>query len=1016
MYVMQALTDRLIISPILAGRTEELATLQRRFESVQHGQGKVILVSGEAGIGKSRLICELKATAASLGTVALQGHCFALDSTLPLAPFIDLLRHTPIELLKEQRFLAAASQLLKLVPEYAPLFPDVQLAPIGEPEHEKRNLFHALTSWLAAPRSIDHPAVITLIVIEDLHWCDDLSLDLLLQLARAIATQPVLLVLTYRSDETLRPLNHLLAQFDRERLAYELTLQPLPPAAVDAMMRAIFDQDHPISREFLDAIYSLTEGNPFFVEEVLKSLVAVDDIFYVNGRWDRKKLSELRVPRTVAMSVKQRLAAISDPARHTLELACVIGQSFSFTVLRELVGVSEALLTRHLRELIQEQLVIELSADTFAFRHALTREAIYAMLLKRERREMHRLVGEVIEQQYLKLTIARDAELAYHFGQAQLWDKTLHYAQRAGEQAQAVFAPREAIAHFTQALEATAYLDRSHQDAVESGSLYLARGNAYEHVGEFDAALKDLEAALVAAHARGDQHAEWQALHDLGFLWVSRNYVRAGRYFDRMLDVARQIGDSTALAHSLNRVGNRLVNLDQPDEALRLHYEALRIFQALGDRQGEAATHDLLGLTGFMSGNVAEGVAHYEQAIAQFRALNDPGGLLSALAIFASRHQNYMGSTTIWTEEPIATRLHDGEEALRLARELGARPLEALALWSLGMSACNAGQYRSGFAWLIQAVALARELEHGQFVMATEWALGAVLQDVLHHDEALPYLERAYGLARETHSLYMQRIVAASIASRFIEQDKLGAAANMLEQELSPQLPMRTSGQRQLWCARAEWLLAKRDARPALDLLERLIDTATCLETRGRDALPRLSRLRGEALAAMGRYAEAEAGLVATLPFAQEWKPMLWRLYLSLGNLLRRQNRRDQADEAYARARSIITELANELEDAALRAHYLARAQALIPGATRKQAAKREHDGLTAREREVAILIARGKTNREIADALVVSSRTVDNHVANVLAKLGFASRAQVAAWAAKKWPNSDLGNRLEEN
>jgi DNA-binding CsgD family transcriptional regulator len=1013
---MGALADRLIISPIIAGRTEELAILQRWFASVQPSHGSTILLSGEAGIGKSRLIRELKASAASGGSVVFQGNCFEPDSTLPLAPFIDLLRHAPIELLREDHFLAAAPQLLKLTPEYAPMFPDIQLASAAEPEHEKRNLFRALTSWLAAPRPTEQALVSTLIVIEDVHWCDDLSLELLLQLARVIANQPVLLVLTYRSDETWPPLNRLLAQFDRERLAYELPLQPLVHSAVEAMICSIFEQTNPISREFLDAIYSLTEGNPFFVEEVLKSLVAVDDIFYANGRWDRKKLSELRVPRTVAMSVEQRLATISAPARQALELACVVGQSFSFAALCELTGMSESLLTRHLRELIQAQLVIELSVDTFAFRHALTREAIYATLLKRERREMHCLVGQVIEQQSLRLSAPRDAELAYHFGEAQIWGKALHYARRAGEKAQAVFAPREAIAHFSQAIEAAAYLDPSQQDAVDIGSLYLARGKAYEQVGEFNTALNDLEAALAMAQTRGDQHAEWQVLHDLGFLWVSRDYVKAGTYFDRMLDVAQQMGDSMALAHSLNRVGNRLVNLDQPDEALRLHYEALRIFLAIGDRQGEAATHDLLGLTGFMAGNVAEGVAHYEQAIAQFRNLNDPGGLLSALAIFASRHQNYMGNATIWTGVPIAICLRDGEEALRIARELGARPFEALALWSLGISACTAGQYRSGLGRLVQAVSLAHELEHGQFVMAAEWALGAALLDILHQAEALPYLERAYALARETHSVYMHRIVAGYIASALIQQGKLGAAANILEQELSPRLPMRTSGQRQLWCARAEWLLASGDAPSALDLLERLIDATTHVESRGRDALPRLSRLRGEALAAMGRYAEAEAGLVAAMQFAQEWKPMLWRLYLSLGNLLRRQNRRDQADEAYAQARLTFTELADEIEDVGLRAHYLARAQALIPGVTRKQAAKHQHDGLTAREREVAILIARGKTNREIADTLVVSPRTVDNHVANVLSKLGFTSRSQVAAWAAKKWPNSDLGNRVEEN
>ncbi len=195
-----------------------------------------------------------------------------------------------------------------------------------------------------------------------------------------------------------------------------------------------------------------------------------------------------------------------------------------------------------------------------------------------------------------------------------------------------------------------------------------------------------------------------------------------------------------------------------------------------------------------------------------------------------------------------------------------------------------------------------------------------------------------------------------------------------------------------------------------------MIDAATHVEANGRDALPRLSRLRGEALDAIGRYAEAEDALIAALPFAQEWKPMLWRLYLALGNLFRRQNRRDQADQAYGQARLLIAQLADEIENTTWRAQFLDRAHRLFPGATGKQAAKREHDGLTAREREVAMLIAHGKTNREIADTLVVSPRTVDNHVANVLSKLGFASRAQIAAWAAKKWPEINLGDLFEEN
>ena len=209
------------------------------------------------------------------------------------------------------------------------------------------------------------------------------------------------------------------------------------------------------------------------------------------------------------------------------------------------------------------------------------------------------------------------------------------------------------------------------------------------------------------------------------------------------------------------------------------------------------------------------------------------------------------------------------------------------------------------------------------------------------------------------------------------------------------------------WFARVELALARREPAVAVQIIERLIASATNLERWGEGAIPRLWHLLGEALAALGQTAEAEAALLAAQAVAQAqgtW-PLLWRILLSLGKLYRAQARRDQARAAFEAARAVIAELATTLQDEAMRDHFLQYATADIPRIARpsRRSAKHAFGGLTEREREVAGLIARHKSNRAIADLLVLSERTVEKHVENILSKLGFVSREQVAAWATKK-------------
>src|SRR6202049_3917637 len=224
---MEARYSSPITCPVVIGRVQELTTLRLLVDRVHSGQGQVALVSGEAGIGKSRLVAEAKASAGAHGFLLLEGQCFQTDSASPYAPLLDLFRAyfarwAPTSLPDSMH--SFASRLSRLLPELALLFPDLATVPTSSsvnPEEEKRRLFAAMTHFVTE-QAAQHPV---LLVVEDVHWCDDLSLDLLLQLARRCRQVPLLLLVTYRSEELHPRLRQWLTQLDRERLAQACSLE-----------------------------------------------------------------------------------------------------------------------------------------------------------------------------------------------------------------------------------------------------------------------------------------------------------------------------------------------------------------------------------------------------------------------------------------------------------------------------------------------------------------------------------------------------------------------------------------------------------------------------------------------------------------------------------------------------------------------------------------------------------------------------------------------------------------------
>lgn len=997
-------TPPVFICPTLVGRQFDLTALHMLMDRKSSGQGQAILISGEAGIGKSRLVAEAKTSAVQRGFLILEGHCFQTDSSFPYAPLLDLFRsyfsqYTPTSLADNMH--SFVSTLSRLLPELALLFPNLATFPPPlsvDPEEEKRRLFAAMTHFLTE-QAAQHPV---LLVVEDVHWCDSLSLDFLLHLARRCLHVPLLLLVTYRSDELHPQLRQWLTHFDRERLAQELLLERLSRSDVATMLHAILDTNQDIDADLLDTLYTCSEGNPFFVEELLKSLITTKELMFVDGTWKRT-LHRTFVPRSVQETVQQRTAYLSVDAKRLLTLAAVAGRRFNVTLLQNIMHCDETHLLILLKEVMTAQLVIEEAADQFAFRHALTQQAISAELLARERQGLHRVIAETLES-LATSSILREKyleDLAYHCYEADMWEQALAYAQEVGEKALTLYAQQAAIEYLTHAVNAAHHLSQT-----PSAQLYRTRGRAYETLGDFERARGDYERAFDASHAVHDGRMEWQSMIALGFLWTGHDYEQAEVWFRQALALAEEIADPTLHAHSLNRLGNWMLNTGRIQEGLEVHQEALRLFEMQADRQGMAETFEMLGGAYFFIGEPARGVTDFfGRAIELFRGLGDHQTLFQVLA---ARAMDSSPETIEPTFSSLLTRdecMQNAEEALLLARQTNSPSGQAFVEMATTFVLSSFGEFGPALAHAQEALRIATAIEHQEWIAATNGALGHLYLLLLEPEMAVAYLESGVAGAQTLGSMIWIGYLTPYLALAYILKREFSRAEAVLKTILPREQRPDNFFERQVARVWGELALAQGEPAIALHVGEHLLVSAP---GDMQQPIPHLLALKGEALLALKYLEEAVEALESAKLGAElrQAPSILWRILRALGQVYHLLKQEDSAQRVWSVAREIITKLATTIDETALREHFLQTALSSIPqgkSLSPQVATSNLYGGLSAREREVAALIAQGSSNREIAASLVVSERTAEAHVSNILGKLGFTTRVQIAAWAVEK-------------
>ena len=963
--------SRFIVCPVHVGRAREVDALRELAAAVGEGAGRTLLISGEVGVGKTRMAQEAQRVAREAGFTVLEAGCEEGASTAyaPLAAAVR--RHTrrlaPDEL---RELLGGPARLVAaLLPELAAEIGAGSIAGSLGTEDLDAAAWHLLARLAAA-----HPV---LLLVEDLHWASTDMLRLLTSLIRETRELPVLVVGTYRPDEITRhhPLAEALTQLSRLRGFEEMRLAPLDQAALRGMLSAIFDGTE-VGEEFVTALLERTGGNPFFVEELCRVLVDRGDVVREGGGWTRRDLADIELPFTVREAVLARTRRLPAAVVQALELAAIAGELVEPDVLRLAAGVDAAGVREVLTAAIDAQLLTEQRDGrrrVYRFRHNLTREFLAAERVGPDRQEAHRRVAEALTAVYAGDLDPVAPLLADHFEEAGELDRAAAMAAAAARHAVRERAPREAIERYTQALR---LLPRGDAARLE---LLVEAAEATVDADDRRAATAFAGEAERLAASTGDCVAEVRALRvEAQARWWSGDVDGALQLGSRLIGLVEGRGDRWELA-AISYLARRHALLDHEAEATSLVERGLAMAAELDEPVEESRLWETRAVLG--AGNVEEAGS---RALAAARRAGDPhqevmvlcntGGVAAWHGRFEAARSSFEAAIALTAQlvtpmesharvclgEVLAVmgRLDEASDLLRRNLRPGDLPNRLTALPALGEVAWRRGDEAALRAHASEGWELARDAESQTLIPALTIRARAALLDAL--EAARPMWAEAMTRARQARGARLLLWWFAPDAARALAAAGEGDALGELATEVRTLVEDGAAHDHNLAAVRLCEGLALGAAADTAAAVTALQDAASRYA-----ALPAPAR-HAEALLALAEVTWGAGDVAASIAAGQSAAEVA--ATLGSGPL---------ADEAAAALR---------------RAGVRASARRTHRGA----------DELSAREREVAALVARGLTNAEIGRRLFLSELTARNYVSSILGKLELRSRAEVARFAAE--------------
>jgi class 3 adenylate cyclase/tetratricopeptide (TPR) repeat protein len=802
----------------LVGREAELAHMVGLLERANAGSGQVLRLVGAAGIGKSHLTADFSLDAVGRDWHVLMGACQSTSRDTAYTPWRDIFRALlGMEAGAAQNADVSIAQVSSFVeranPEWLvrlPLLGDLLGLPIPdnattaafEPKLRQSALFD-LACDIVQAHADEHPL---LIVMDDVHWIDEASAGLVLAVARATTTSRVLLLLTQRpasADEPVLP--HLNALSHHT----ELSLSELPIAGVAAI--AATRLGGAINTLALSLVQTVTQGNPFFVEEMLDALREAghlvklgdgqwgvsDGLFNVlqqagfiahdSGRWTLKpnaslSVGDLGLPDSIQGAVLSRIDRLPESEKLTLKVASVEGRRFMLDVLLKAhpLRPDANKLVQQIRQLEARDFAMqegESARPAYLFKHNVTRDVVYDTLLHEQRLQLHRAVAEAVEM----LSPDDASQIGYHAFEGEDWPRAMRYQLEAGEQSRRLFANHAGIEHLQKALRAAGQMpDNTRRQRL---SIHHSLGEMLTTINRYDEAFDHLQQALVLAEQFDDRDAQARACRWIAYAYEFRSeYATALQWIERGLKVLgeRETPFTVELLAIAGLISSRQGNLDQAE---RLCDTSIATAQTLGLDGGLAFACSSRALVSYSRGETARAIAYYQQAAALYGSVNNIQGQAMSLNGIGTTYQE-MG------------RWNDAKENLIRAREVFARTGDelhkAIADNNIGELYRQQGQLKEALRYYTAALASIQQMGGSKYVIAVlHMNLGATHVRMRDAANAMRHLQESRSIfdaiqARDfLAELYGYLAECACIEHRHAAATEIGLQGLSLARELA---------------------------------------------------------------------------------------------------------------------------------------------------------------------------------------------------------------------------------------
>ncbi|OQY30870.1 MAG: hypothetical protein B6I38_06700, partial [Anaerolineaceae bacterium 4572_5.1] len=722
----------------LVGRGAERRALLTHIDRVLDGQGGLVLIEGEAGVGKTRLLQEIASDADWRGIQVLWGYGREMEVTSLYGPLVEALESGLTSLrvgqliqIVDKPWIQAVKALL---PTLASHLPELPPPPSSNLDKEQSRLLEALNQFLAAWTKIT-PLVV---ILENLHWIDYDTLDILPGLVRRMSSEGILLIATYRGEEarTYPILWDKIQTIDRAGLRERIILPRLNASATGELIRGWLDfsVEAPL---FESRLFQETEGNPLFVLETLRalqeeSLLTQDESGQWSTPWDETTddYLELPIPSLVEDVIYRRISRLLPPERQTLNLAAILGSTFDYLIFHAVMEQDASTALFSLRKLVQRQLLEETSTG-YQFTHDKILQVAYQKISPETRVHFHRKAGQALE----RIDSEKAAELARHFYRGELWEPAVRYKQQAGEQAEDIYAHYEALKHYSDGLKACDHLPKNH--SVWRSKLLFGREKIYGILGNREAQASDLIALNACVQNKADKATlalSWARYYDdiSDFQSMHRCAKEVIRLATEMDDLQMLFSGQIEASHAIWLQGDYA-------EAEKLLESAVQNAQQAGNIRQEAIVNLKLGHLYYDKGKYKQALFCYEAVIPLFEQVNDLFYLGTAFNSLGNINDS-LGNQLLAIEYY--------KKSIQIRKALGDQRGYAIALYNIGMVYHVIGDDKASFQHIQESVAICQTLGDQRVVAYGLNYLGYLL-DKNDPQQASEYYQQSLDIRRE---------------------------------------------------------------------------------------------------------------------------------------------------------------------------------------------------------------------------------------------------------------------------